>query len=562
MIAPRLASRFRVLLLVLALSPPLSAVAQLLPPSSDPGRLEQRFEKPMTPESRPPIEFPAPEQAPPPDKAGAIHLTPAAILFDGGTVYSESELRALARPLLGREVSLLDLYTLRDTITAKYRNDGYVLSQAVIPAQRIVGGVVHLSLIEGRINKVIFQGEVTDRFGVLEDYAEKLKASQPLRGEVLERYVMLMDDLPGLVVHTVLQPSEGDAVGSNLVIVLESKRIGAAVSLDNRGTRSVGPYQIDNSVEFNDIGGQFEQTAIRAIITPQIEELRFFDLSHTEQIGFDGMTWVIGARRSLSEPGDKIRPLRVKSGSTTVRTGVMAPLIRSRAETLRLTVDVTYQNSRTNAMGSKLSDDRVRFASLGASYDISDSWQGSNLFQAAVHQGFDVFNATDNNKPGLSRPDGRINFKKLTVSAQRMQPLPENFGVLVAIDGQFSPDHLISSQQYGIGGKLYGRAFDSSEITGDRGVSGKVELQYTPEFDIPKVKYIQLFAYGDAGRAWNYDGGIVASPKSLVSVGGGLRFGLTDAVAGTVEFGKPFVRTPVETGDRSVRGFFSLSARY
>ncbi|MEI6987577.1 MAG: ShlB/FhaC/HecB family hemolysin secretion/activation protein [Rhodospirillaceae bacterium] len=538
------------------------AAAQQLPSSLDPSRLEQRFEQPAVPQSKPAIKLPAPEQAPPPEKAGAIRFTLASLIIDGGTIFPSEEIVAFYHALLGQEISLLDLYKLRDAISVKYRNAGYVLSQAVIPAQEIDGGIVHMAIVEGHLNKVIFQGEVTDRFGILEDYAQKLTASRPLLASVLERYVMLMDDLPGLTARTVIKPAEGDAVGSNLEVVLERKPIGATLSLDNRGTKSVGPYQIDHGFTFNDILGQFEQTSIRGILTPQIDELRYVDLSHTEQLGLDGATIEVGARRNWSEPGFNIRPLSIKSQSSTLRGGVAYPLIRSRSETLRLTFDGTYRNSRTNAQGQKLSDDRIRYLSAGVSYDIADSWQGSNLFQFSLNRGFDLFNATDGDKPGQSRVGARPNYTKLTFSAQRLQPLPERFSVLVATEGQFSPNLLVSGEQFGVGGKLYGRAFDSSEITGDKGASAKIELQYTPEIELPYIQYLQLFSYTDYGRAWNYASGGLPSGQSLATVGFGVRYGITESLNGGIEFGKPFMRNATATGNRDPRVFFSLSARY
>lgn len=548
--------------LVAGLALAVPAAGQQLPGSLDPNRLEQRFERPAVPESKPPVEFPAPEQAPPPDKAGSIRFELRGVTLEGGTVYPEAEIAELYRPLLGREVSLLDLYRVRDAITKKYRNDGYILSQALIPAQRIAGGVVRIVLVEGRINRIDFQGDTRDRFGLLDQYARRIKASMPLHISVLERYTLLMDDLPGITARTLLEPSKGDDRGSDLTVILEHKPVGITLNLDNRGTRSSGPYQIDGGVDLNHLAGQFEQTSVRGIITPQIDELRYLDLSHTEQVGLDGTTVTLGARRSWSEPGWTMRPFEIKSQSSTLRLGLAYPLIRSRSETLRLTAGVTYRNSRTNSLGDKLSDDRIRFASAGASYDISDGWQGSNLLQLEVNRGFDVLNATDGDKPGQTREGARSNYTKITFSAQRIQPLPEGFGLLVAAEGQFSPHLLVAGEEYGVGGKLYGRAFDSSEITGDKGGSAKIELQYTPDIDLGPVRTVQVFTYADYGRAWTYDSTDQPARQSLATVGAGVRFGLTDTVSGTVEFGKPFIRNATATGNRDPRVFFALSARY
>ena len=542
----------------MAVAPP-AALAQRLPSSSAPERLEQRFELPAAPQSQPPVEFPAPEQAPPPDKAGAIHFVLRQLVVDGGTIYPAETLRPLYQEMIGREVTLLELYKLRDAITAKYRSDGYLLSLAVIPAQRIASGVVRLALVEGYVGSVRFEGPYTDGFGILKDYAERIRAARPLRAAVLERYVMLMDDLPGITVHTVLKPAKSGEPGSDLTVAIERKPVGAALTLDNRGTASVGPLQIDASVDFNDQFGVFDQTSLRGIITPRVDELRYLDFSHTEQIGFDGASWVVGARRNWSVPGADINQYGIDSESSTLRTGLAYPLIRSRSETLRLTGDLTLRNSWSHAKGAPLSNDRVRLASLGASWDVADSWQGSNLFQAGASRAFDVLSA---NVADQSRLDTQLTFTKLTASAQRLQPLPENFSVLAAIDSQYSPNKLVSSEQFGVGGKSYGRAFDSSAITGDKGASVKGELQYTPSIENKWLKYIQLFIFGDYGKTWNYVDGRSQTYQYLASAGGGFRFGLGERVSGSFELGTPLDFKTTTNDSPGVRAFFSLSTRY
>ena len=42
-------------------------------------------------------------------------------------------------------------YAIADRITTKYRNDGYILSRAIVPAQRISGGALQVQVVEGYI---------------------------------------------------------------------------------------------------------------------------------------------------------------------------------------------------------------------------------------------------------------------------------------------------------------------------------------------------------------------------------------------------------------------------
>ncbi|HVY32929.1 MAG TPA: POTRA domain-containing protein, partial [Caulobacteraceae bacterium] len=142
----------------------VASVAQAqVPGPASPGRLDDRFKTPVAPQSVPEITILATGQAAPPEQAAQSKFILTGVIIDGNTVYKPASLEPLYRALIGKEVSLLDIYKLRDALTAKYRADGYVLSQAIIPPQTIQGGVVHLQVVEGYISGVSLEGDTADR---------------------------------------------------------------------------------------------------------------------------------------------------------------------------------------------------------------------------------------------------------------------------------------------------------------------------------------------------------------------------------------------------------------
>ncbi|AWU96067.1 ShlB/FhaC/HecB family hemolysin secretion/activation protein [Azospirillum ramasamyi] len=553
-------------LLLAGAAVPLPALAQsvppVLPPSLDPNRLEQRFERPAVPQSVPEIEMPEPEKAPPPRDAERITLPLNEIRIDGNSVYDADSLSALWRDKLGKPVTLADLYAIRDAVTARYRNDGYVLSQAVVPAQRIRDGVVRLQVVEGYVSEVVVQGEAADRLGLLRRMGEKIKASRPLRMADMERYVLLADDLPGVAVKTVLEASPDTPGASRLTLALERTPFSGFVALDNRGTRPIGPMQMTGVVAVEDQLGLFERTTVQGIVTPQLRELRFFDVTQLVPVNAEGTTVEYGVRRSWSEPGDSVRPLELYGLASSARIAVAHPFIRSRAQTLRAGVSFTIRDSSTDALGDKLSQDRLRIVAANVSYDFADDWGGANLLTAELSKGLDILNSTSSGSANLTRSGGRSDFCKLLVSAQRNQPLNDSLILALSAEAQYSPDQLLSSEEYGVGGKQYGRAFDPSELTGDSGFAGRAELRYILPVQEEGLDYAVAYGFGDYGAVYNYEGGTRHGRRSLASAGVGLRFGVFRRIDGAVEVAKPFITTPFSTQDRAPRVFFTLSTRF
>lgn len=182
--------------LALAISDFLSSVsaAAQVPTTAEPGRVEQRFKTPLVPQTSLEIQIPGPKAPMPSAEVAKIHFTLTAVVIDGASVFLPSDFEPLYRPLLGKDVTLAQIFELRDAITAKYRKAGFVLSQAIIPPQKIVGGVVHIRVIERYIDHAEFHSDANDRRGLIKRMAEKITESRPLTIGALERYVLLVTE--------------------------------------------------------------------------------------------------------------------------------------------------------------------------------------------------------------------------------------------------------------------------------------------------------------------------------------------------------------------------------
>ena len=58
------------------------------------------------------------------------------------------------KDFVGKELSLDDLQRVADVITRHYRDRGYFVARAYIPAQDIRDGMVEITVLEGRVDRV------------------------------------------------------------------------------------------------------------------------------------------------------------------------------------------------------------------------------------------------------------------------------------------------------------------------------------------------------------------------------------------------------------------------
>lgn len=523
------------------------AVAQTVPPSVQPGRIPQQFQPRTVPQPSPRISVPAaPSNAAPPGAAN-VKMTLESIEVTGATVYTPADFAPLIAPYLHREIALTDLFKLADAITAKYRADGYILSRAVVPAQRI-GTTAKITAIEGFVSSVHVEGYDSPR---IEAYGQKIMDSRPLRAADLERYLLLANDLSGVTAHAVLAPSPTQEGGAALTIVTEQKPADAQLAMDNRGTKFIGPFQFYTGGDVN-LPRSEQRVAVRYITTPSWRELQFGEGSITQPIGNDGLRFVLYGNYTHSRPQYTLTPFNESSEGEYVSGMFSYPMIRSRDENLEfhggLAVTDLYVRVADNPSAPPSSDDHLRMFRMGANYDIADTWGGVNLVTAEYTQGLDILGASANfDRATPSRPNAASDFGTLLSQISRQQDLGfiyPGFGVYAALEAQLAFNGALpSSEQFGLGGPLWGRGYDPSDVVGDQGWAGKLELQYT---GVPPGKIgnwwqtYQLYGF--------YDGGSVntnvatAGSRSLASAGFGVRLAMLNHVTSDLEMAKPLSR--------------------
>jgi hemolysin activation/secretion protein len=171
-------------------------------------------------------------------------------------------------------------------------------------------------------------------------------------------------------------------------------------------------------------------------------------------------------------------------------------------------------------------------------------------------RGLDVLNASENGDANLSSADARPQFTRARLDATITHNLFRRLDVVASGAGQWADGGLVSSEKFGVGGARFGRAYDYSEITGDHGLAGSIELRWTWRKLNDWLSSAQIYAFADAAQIWS-NGDVT---ESMASLGGGFRLGVAPGLSASVEIAKPLTRDVLSQGDRSPRVFVSLSA--
>jgi hemolysin activation/secretion protein len=549
----------------------ISLAQAQVPRAAQPGQIERQFqEAPKARSQTAPLSAPLKPQ-PIPAGAEQVRFQVEKIEVEGATVYPVSSMQDDIAPLLKREISLADLYRLADQLTARYRNDGYLLSQVIVPEQKVEGGIARLRAVEGFIATIKLVGVENDQRGLVAAYAEPIRAARPLTGKVLERQMLLINDLPGAYARAVLSPSPDTFGAADLTIQFSQRQFSGGVSANNQGGKALGPMRYLADIESFNLFDWQDHTQVRYAFAPA-NELSYYSLLHEQPVGTSGGKLSFLASHARSEPDELyIIPLENKTWSDSLSLTYSHPLMRTRAENLQARATLSAHDGETSSIfGFYKTKDRLRVLRFGLSYDKADIWNGINLLDVEFSQGLNGLGASDNGYSSdngstittLSRPAGKVDFQKINFYLSRVQTLTPNWSALAALSGQYAYDNLLSAELFSYGGEPFGRGYDPSELVGDHGAALKLELRYANSADIGTPVPYTLYGFYDNGKVWQRSVAGYSSSDSAAAAGLGLRFGVGQYYSGFLEVAKPINHDVFAEGNRDTRFFMGLSARF
>lgn len=504
-----------------------------------------------------------------PPGAEKIRFKFGGLRIEGASAYNEAQLSSLYKNKIGQEISLADIYAIANQITLKYRNDGYILTQVVVPPQTIESGLPRLQIVEGYINNVTVQAddkESEQELSTIRLYAQQLKDSKATNVKELERELLLINDLPGVRARSVISPSATPGA-ADIAIIVSRKPYDALLTVDDYGSRYLGPIQFGAAGTLNSLLGFNEQISGQVVQTPQ-GELSYGGAGYEQPVGPWGTKLSVNYSITDTDPGYDLRQFDVDGRSHLFTVKATHPFLRTRNTNLtgRALLDVRDVKSSNNIEPTR--KDHIRALRAGAQYSFLDSLLGVaiNTVDAEVSHGLNIFGASDEGDANLTRPDGDPEFTKMNLSLQRLQKLVNNLNLLVAGTGQISNGALLSSEEFGVGGIENGRGYDPSEIVGDEGVSGKLELQWNNPFNtgVSYLNKYQLYSFYDIGAVWNDDATTSAGKRdSLASAGLGARFTFQSNLEGGFAVALPLTRgVQTNNNDTDPKFYFNLSKKF
>ncbi len=442
-----------------------SALAQ--PTVGGGAQLQQIPPAPPQPKSIPDIrvergQAPAAPEAPGPRfVVRALHVT-------GETRFTEAELIAASGFRPGAETDLAGLRALAARIAAFYNARGYFVAQAYVPAQDIRDGAVTLEVVEGRYGKIGLSNQTNVHDGLARSILAGLNPGDIVATAPLERRLLLLSDLPGVVVKSTLTP--GAAVGTSdlLVGLAPGRRVTGSLEADNAGNRYTGEYRGGGTVNLNEPLGLGDVASLRVLTAGS--GLNYIRGSYQAQV--QDLTLGVAYAHLSYRLGREFSPLHASGTVDIASLYASYPLIRSRDTDLYALADYDFRTFKDKVGATaSVTDKTAHVAILGLTGDHRDGFGGGGWTTWSASGSLGDLDIKTPQVRAIDAVTARTqgSYGKLAFEIARLQALSGPWSLYGSARGQLASKNLDSSEKMELGGAYGVRAYPEGEAYGDQG---------------------------------------------------------------------------------------------
>ncbi len=448
--------------------------------------------------------------------ASSAKITIKQFQLSGNTLFDDAVLLAVIGDYIDTPITLEQLYQAADELQRFYRQQGYLLASVYVPAQKVSSGTVRLDIIEGRIGGIQIDGDLDSyRPSFLLGHFGTDNLGDVVSQAMLEERILMLNDLPGITAKAVIVP--GSEYGSSdIVIQTEEDRSSVVLRANNYGREALGEARVEAGWLFVNLFAQGDQINLSAI-TSEESRMNFF------RIDYDALLNSLGTRAGVNvstfEYDVDTDTLNLDGGlegdGTNLRLFVTQPLIRKQFN--RLDITAALRHAETSEDGSlAVSTDTESIDLL----DLSIQWQPIHANGALSSL---VATFSSNFKSNSDGDEEDAVEAKLLLAYNLLMPFARSWFWQLGAEWVYSDEPLPDVERYRLGGPGNVRAYPATEIAGDRGYRGSLDLGKRFSLSAKTSMIARVFA--DAGEVERIDPLAGEDSKETLSgYGAGLLF--------------------------------------
>lgn len=465
---------------------------------------------------------------------------------DPSQVLTKEELDALTAEYVGKKIVVADLYKIVDKINELYTNKGFLTCRAFLLPQTITGGVVKITLVEGKTgtktvinNKSTKEKYITNRL--------HLKEGEVANINTLNKDMLLFNATNDVQLRLVMQPGKQEGTTDYVIEAYEPKRQNWTLFTDNAGSYSTGEWR--GGLFFN----ERSLTNVRDSLTAGFigsDGTRAGSVQYSRPVGRSGSKLNLGYSHNSVKQTRDTSLSEVFGHATSFNVGYVQPLVTNTKTRTELTVDYSYQKSASDFLEhnsgenhrSNIADDTINDVNLG--FAMTNYGKSHVIYQKHTI----ALGHSKSTAAAFDATSQSYQYYKLNGFYQKGYEHGQLLSSRLDVQWSFR-NNIVSARQFYIGGMNSVRGYKENYMGGDGGVFWNLEYA----FPVSKDRKTNGFMFFDVGRVMGEGTESNGDDRTLTSVGIGVRTTAMKNVYANLTMGIPLNRN-FTTKDEKISG--------
>lgn len=446
----------------------------------------------------------------------------------GNTVLKMRDVEPTLARFAGPGRTVADVNAARKALEELYQERGYRTVTVDVPAQDIRNGVVRFQVNEARVGQVAVEGtRFYSKRGITSALPEVQPGSVP-NFKTFQTQLAEVNERGGYDVVPVFRAGETPGTVDLDLNVAEENPINASLELNDQNSKSTERLRLTATAGFANLWGLGHSISGQYQIAPEEpDQVQVGSASYFVPLPQWDSSFVVYGVKSNTDVAT-LGGLTVLGDGVTIGSRFIKRFPARGRVLQTLTVGFDYKDFKDSlALGDLADETSFRYLPLTAVYRVLSSGASRTLDASLGVIGNTEGPFSDSEDFQEKRAGTDAAFVYAVGSAKADQVIVRSLlNATARMDFQLSAQPLISNQQFSAGGVGSVRGYRTAEILGDSGVSGTLQLDWTPSLALlsPRVDALvdlRLSAFADGAYVWLVDTN-TDSDAWLGSVGLGL----------------------------------------
>ncbi len=400
--------------------------------------------------------------------------------IEGNSLLDTDRIELAVTPYLGPQRLIEDVNEAAANLERTYRDGGYPTIYVDIPEQDVVGGVVTLRVVEGRLDRVRIEGSRYFTLSGIRHRMQSLESGKPLHVPTMQRELHALNALsPDLKVVPVLK--QGRTLGAvDLDLkVNDQLPLHGSVELNNYNSANTSDTRLGVSLSYDNLWQKQHSFGMQWQTSP--EDMDEVDVLVGTYIApwFDSgnriAAYIVDSSSNVASVGD----INVIGDGTIYGVRFVMPLPSGRDffHSLNLGADYKDYNEIIRLDVESAIQTPIDYLVWSLQYNATQMREKSRV-QWNVGANFGVRGIGNSDEEFFDkRSSAHSNFVYLRASMQRTDLLPRDWQLRSTVRAQLSDSPLINNEQFSQGGVSSVRGYYESQALGDDGIGIGFEVR-------------------------------------------------------------------------------------